>query len=199
MNEVMLFPLNSIVLPEGKMRLRVFEARYKRLVVDALKGDGQFGICLFEKQHLPENSELSAVGTLVKIIDFEQLEGGLLGITVTGIKRFMIRRVRVEHDGLRLAKVEWLPNWETIDLTEHGELLSQQLQRIYSQFPQLNDLYEQKFFDDETWVSQRWLEILPMTNKQFDRLSLHLDCTATVEFLSQTLNNPNISDPTAKV
>ena len=195
----MLFPLSSIVLPEGKMRLRVFEARYKRLVVDALKGDGIFGICLFEKQHSPELSELSAVGTLVKIVDFEQLEDGLLGITVTGLRRFMLRRVRVEHDGLRFAKVEWLPSWDTLELSASGEVLSEQLQRVYAQFPQLDELYEQKFFDDETWVSQRWLEILPMTNKQFDTLALHVDCGATIEFLNQTLNYPDPSDPRASV
>lgn len=32
MKEVMLFPLTSVVLPEGKMNLRIFEPRYKRMV-----------------------------------------------------------------------------------------------------------------------------------------------------------------------
>tara|TARA_Y100001956_G_scaffold12620_1_gene11823 strand:- start:1373 stop:1972 length:600 start_codon:yes stop_codon:yes gene_type:complete len=195
MQEVMLFPLSSIVLPEGKMRLRVFEERYKRLVVDALKQDGLFGICLFEKQHRVEDSELSSVGTLVQIIDFEQLDDGLLGITVTGLKRFMIRRVRTEHDGLRFAKVEWLPNWQVKELCQQGETLSLKLQEVYTQFEQLNKLYDQKFFDDETWVSQRWLEILPLSNRQFDSLALELDCQSAVNYLSQTLNYESNNDP----
>ncbi|KGY08623.1 LON peptidase substrate-binding domain-containing protein [Vibrio sinaloensis] len=194
MQEVMLFPLSSIVLPEGKMRLRVFEARYKRLVVEALKGDGTFGICLFQKQASAENSELSVVGTLVKIVDFEQLDDGLLGITVTGLHRFMIRKVRTEHDGLRFAKIEPLANWPLMPLSKRGESLSQQLQQVYAQFEQLDALYDQKFFDDECWVSQRWLEILPLSNKQFDLLALELDCTVTIEYLSRALINDEQSD-----
>ncbi|WP_159655146.1 LON peptidase substrate-binding domain-containing protein [Vibrio atypicus] len=197
MTEIMLFPLSSIVLPEGKMRLRIFEARYKRLVVEAMKNDGEFGICLFEKPLNVGDSELSSVGTLVKIVDFERLEDGLLGITVTGIKRFTLSRVRVEHDGLRVAKVVWLPNWEMKVFNKESEVLSLQLQRVYQQFPQLNELYGQKFFDDASWVSQRWLEILPLSNKQFDNLALELDCKVALDFLNDALNSSGSSDPLA--
>lgn len=195
MQEVMLFPLSSIVLPEGRMRLRIFESRYKRLVVEALKGDATFGICLFQKQRSIGRSELSEVGTLVKIIDFEQLDDGLLGITVTGLHRFVIAKVRTEYDGLRFAKVDLLANWPIFQLSKEGELLSQQLQQVYAQFDQLNQLYEQKFFDDECWVSQRWLEILPLSNKQFDSLALELDCRVTIKYLSKTLLNDELGDP----
>ena len=88
-----------MILPEGKMRLRIFEPRYKRLVSQAMKSDGTFGICLYDREGLASGEELSQIGTL-KITDFELLEDGLLGISVTGISKFKILRVRTEHDGL---------------------------------------------------------------------------------------------------
>ncbi len=67
MSEVMLFPLGSVIFPEGKMRLRIFEPRYKRLVAQASQGDNTFGICLFERQS-QDTSVLSAIGTQVLVV-----------------------------------------------------------------------------------------------------------------------------------
>ncbi|MFM2590798.1 LON peptidase substrate-binding domain-containing protein [Vibrio sp. TBV020] len=185
MSEVMLFPLSSMVLPEGKMRLRIFEPRYKRLVSNAMKRDGTFGVCLFDRNN--QSKPLSTVGTLAKIIDFDLLEDGLLGISITGLSKFKIENVRVEHDGLRFARVETLPCWEVENLEETDESLSRDLVRVYQQFPDVGAMYEQKFFDDAAWVSQRWLELLPVSNVQFDELTLQIDCRAAVSFIKQTL------------
>ncbi|WP_038174075.1 MULTISPECIES: LON peptidase substrate-binding domain-containing protein [Vibrio] len=192
MPEIMLFPLSSVVLPEGKMRLRIFEPRYKRLISQALKSDGCFGICLFDPAQAKSSGELSAVGTLVKITDFESLDDGLLGISVTGLKKFRIQRVRVEYDGLRLARVESLSNWDVTSLDYQAEPLSQGLAKIYQQFPDLGELYQQRFFDDASWVTQRWLEILPMSNQKFDSLVTQADCSGAIEFLKRTLNNTQV-------
>ncbi|MEF1289505.1 LON peptidase substrate-binding domain-containing protein [Vibrio sp. M260118] len=187
MTELMLFPLSSLVLPEGKVRLRIFEPRYKRLISQAMRADGTFGICLFEKSNAINASELSSVGTLVKIYDFEQLDDGLLGVSVVGLKKFAIKQVRVEYDGLRYSKVDWLPNWHVTELDADSEQLSHYLNRVYHQFPDIGDLYDQKFFDDASWVSQRWLEILPLTNSVFDGLAKQPDCIGTLDYLKSAL------------
>ncbi|MCG9752768.1 LON peptidase substrate-binding domain-containing protein [Vibrio brasiliensis] len=189
MAEIMLFPLSSIVLPEGKMRLRIFESRYKRLVSQAMKADGTFGICLFEQPSQAGSDELSKIGTLAKVVDFESLDDGLLGITVAGVKKFEIERVRVEYDGLRYAKVNWLPNWQVSQVDEATESVARHLARVYQRFPEVGDLYEQKFLDDQSWVSQRWLEILPLSKLQFDSLAARSDCSEAITFLNQALFN----------
>ncbi|KJY82267.1 ATP-dependent protease [Vibrio galatheae] len=189
MAEVMLFPLSSIVLPEGKMRLRIFEPRYKRLVSQAMKSDGTFSVCLFDKTDEGVGRELSKIGTLVKIVDFELLDDGLLGISVTGIKKLFIDSIRVEFDGLRYASVSWLPSWEVAKVAPEVEPLCHYLDRVYQQFPDIGDLYQQKFFDDASWVSQRWLEILPLTNQQLDQLAMQPDCSTSMAFLKQALMN----------
>jgi Lon protease-like protein len=152
-----------------------------------MKSDGTFGICLFEKNDVINESELSKIGTLVKIIDFDQLDDGLLGISVVGLKKFEIDHVRVEYDGLRYSKVSWLPSWDVTTLDTDSEQLSHYLDRVYRQFPDIGDLYDQKFFDDASWVSQRWLEILPLTNQVFDDLTKQLDCLSTLDYLKATL------------
>lgn len=187
MAEVMLFPLSSIVLPEGKMRLRIFESRYKRLVSQAMRADGTFGICMFEKAKESGENELSKIGTLAQIVDFEVLDAGLLGITVTGLERFEIDRVRVEYDGLRYAKVTKLPNWQVEQLSIETESVAQHLAQVYERFPEVSNLYDQKFLDDASWVSQRWLEILPLSKGQFDHLAAARDCREAIQFLNKAL------------
>lgn len=87
MNEVMLFPLTSVVLPEGKMNLRIFEPRYIRMVKECSSKNMGFGVCLVGNDGDPkEVGNVSSIGSLVRIVDFETLSDGLLGITVVGEK-----------------------------------------------------------------------------------------------------------------
>ncbi|WP_070970714.1 LON peptidase substrate-binding domain-containing protein [Vibrio sonorensis] len=187
MSQVMLFPLGSIVLPEGKMKLRIFEPRYKRLVSQALKGDACFGICLLEKGEGRQSAQLSQIGCRVRIVDFESLDGGLLGITVVGEKRFLIKRVRTEYDGLRIATVDWRDEWQMREVTDGAQGLSDRLRDLYMEFPQVGELYEQCFFDDTSWVCQRWIEILPLTNEQFDSITRSDDCFDALQFLNNAI------------
>ncbi|NRB65833.1 MAG: LON peptidase substrate-binding domain-containing protein [Vibrio sp.] len=189
MSEIMLFPLGSILLPEGRMKLRIFEPRYKRLIKEASQSDGTFGICLIEHDEVPAVSRLSSFGALAKIVDFELLDDGLLGVTVVGIRCFEIKRIRTEFDGLRRARVEWRSSWEFSQLSNEHKYLSEQLRTVYSQFPQLGELYDQRFFDDASWVSQRWLEILPIPQKQFDFLVQQKDCNEAIEFLTRSIES----------
>ncbi|MDC0609934.1 LON peptidase substrate-binding domain-containing protein [Vibrio sp.] len=192
MEEVMLFPLGSIVLPEGKMKLRIFEPRYKRMVSECSKQGKGFGICLFDSNAGENINPLSAYGCYVKIVDFETLSDGLLGITVSGIKRFKLRSVRKDFDELRLATVDWLPNWDFIELNSGEKEMAEKLQEIYKQFPEIGELYQQRFLDDLSWVTQRWLELLPLSNDQFDELINNSNCYKSVGFINKALDHINI-------
>ncbi|MDF2154388.1 LON peptidase substrate-binding domain-containing protein [Vibrio sp. CAU 1672] len=191
MNELMLFPLTSVVLPEGKMNLRIFEPRYQRLVKECCTKNIGFGVCLVGGDSQQKTAgNLSSVGTLVHIVDFETLEDGLLGITVVGEKRFSVRRVRSDPDGLRRAEVEWLENWNSPPMPLDFVPLSKQLAQVYEQFPQLGHLYQQRFYDDPSWVVQRWLELLPLDRDLFERLAGAADCIPALEFLIETIEAP---------
>ncbi|OXX30640.1 ATP-dependent protease [Vibrio sp. V08_P9A1T1] len=187
MKKLMLFPLASIVLPEGKMKLRIFESRYKRMVTQSSQSDSTFGICLIDNKKGNKANQLSKFGMLVKIVDFEALDNGMLGLTVMGMERFKIESVVSEFDGLRVAQVTSLPSWAVRDLEPHEWYLSHQLQAVYQQFPQLGELYSHCFFDDASWVAQRWLELLPISIQQFDDLMRQDDAHSAVDFLLQVI------------
>ncbi|HCG8031318.1 TPA: LON peptidase substrate-binding domain-containing protein [Vibrio parahaemolyticus] len=188
MKEVMLFPLTSVVLPEGKMNLRIFEPRYKRMVKECSLQNVGFGVCLVGSEGDPKDvGNVSSIGTLVKMVDFETLSDGLLGITVVGEKRFTVKRVRADADGLRHAEVDWLDNWQTPSQQLDFGYLSQQLAQVYEQFPQLGTLYQHRFYDDPIWVTQRWLELLPLDSHLFESLVGAQDCRPALRFLNQAI------------
>lgn len=181
----MLFPLSSTVLPDGKMKLRIFEPRYQRMVKQCCEQNISFGMCLVDSSG--GVSRLSSLGTEVEIIDFDSLSDGLLGITVLGLQRFTIKQVRVEEDGLRIASVEQLTQWPTIELKAPQKYIGDQLQLVHRQFPELGELYPESDYQDANWVARRWLEILPLSVKQFDHLAGTQNCVAAMRFLSEVV------------
>ncbi|MGO1296914.1 MAG: LON peptidase substrate-binding domain-containing protein [Vibrio sp.] len=183
MQTIMLFPLGSIVMPEGKMALRIFEPRYQRMVAECMKTDSCFGICLSDLDAGDAQPPLSQFGTWVKIVDFEQLSDGMLGITVVGIKRFRIDSIETDSDGLRIAQVEWQASWPMQEMHQDDSYLAERLQEVYQEIPQVGKLYPHCFFDDACWVTQRWLELMPLTYEQFDQLSRHDDCQIALSYL----------------
>ncbi|NLS13118.1 ATP-dependent protease [Vibrio sp. SM6] len=190
MSQLMLFPLSSTVLPGGRMKLRIFEPRYRRLVRDCCERDTSFGMCLVDKDTKTGETQLSHFGTMCRIIDFELLDDGLLGITVVGEQRFQINHIEVESDGLRVADVELLQNWAPTPFSPQDKSLSQHLKRVYGEFPVIAELYADCHFDDATWVAQRWMEILPLSKPLYEALVSSGDCQNAVAFLRHTIEEP---------
>lgn len=163
MKELALFPLNSFILPEGRMRLRVFEHRYLRLVSEASVGKRDFALAqvnpYVSRQHA---DRILPLATRVTIEDFEQLEDGLLGITVAGIERVNITKRWQEADKLQVALTEPLANWATTDVNAEYAPLIRQLQKLLQEYPALNQLYPNPKYTDASWLASRWLELIPM-------------------------------------
>lgn len=165
-----LFPLSMCLLPHGFSQLRIFEPRYKRLVTESLKSNSGFGLCMLhdDKKHM------LPIGTLCKIIDFETLDDGLLGISIQGEKKFHLKDFTIEDDGLKRGTIEIIDDWPTsiINIAESKKvspnqttekMLSDTLREILNQYPEHLAQYQNEHFDDISWVCQRWLEIIPLT------------------------------------
>ncbi len=75
------------------------------------------------------------------------------------------------------------------ELLERERFLGEQLQEVYRQFPQIGELHSLCFFDDASWVCQRWLELLPLSKGQFDVLVGQRDCHAALAFLQRTIES----------
>ncbi|HCD53950.1 MAG TPA: ATP-dependent protease, partial [Halieaceae bacterium] len=90
--ELPLFPLSAVLLPYGKMPLQIFEQRYLDLVRDCMKSGTDFGVVWIRRGEevavKGSRQQLGDLGTLARIVDFDQLPNGLLGVTIEGRERF---------------------------------------------------------------------------------------------------------------
>jgi len=184
--QVALFPLSQIVLPTGRMALRVFEPRYQRLVKEA--GKRPFAMALlnpFVNNDHPDR--ILPLVTLVQIIDFSQLPDGLLGITVEGLQRLRIIKRWQEDDQLHVAECETQADWPETPYTNADEQLTTALQDVFANNPALSALYPAPAWQSVNWLVQRWLEILTMPVQLKARLISHSDASLAQELLRQWL------------
>lgn len=145
------------------MQLRIFEPRYIRMVKESLANDTGFGLCMLNPHgSVEQNEHIFPFGTHAKIVDFETLRDGLLGITITGGDLFEIKTLSSAKDGLRTGSVEWLAPWPDNIATEAKEPLTSRLQEVFKTYPELAELYPEKHYDDARWLCGRWLELLPL-------------------------------------
>lgn len=183
-----LFPLSSHILPAGRMSLRIFEPRYVRMIKQACANDSGFVICMLNTNgDKGINSHIFPVGTVCKVIDFDMLDDGLLGVTVEGIDCVSIDDIETEQDGLRLAVCE-ITTKDACDL-EIGEIypIDVRLKEIFERYPEVSALYNETFFDDPTWVINRWLELLPVGAEQKQHFIRQTDYKNVLSYLSQLI------------
>jgi Lon protease-like protein len=157
-----LFPLNTVLFPGGRLSLRIFEPRYVDMVRHCMRESTGFGVVLIrEGVEAGGPAETFDVGTLARIVDFDQLDRGLLGITAVGERRFHVVGREVQKDGLNTGTVEWLVEREAAvpmaDFAPYAQLLEHLL-------PELGALYAgvTPRFDDARWVVSRLIEMLPL-------------------------------------
>jgi Lon protease-like protein len=185
-HEVPLFPLDTVLFPGGPLLLRIFEPRYLDMVAERMRSEQPFGVCLIrDGQEAGEPAIPHEVGTFARIVDFQQYEDGLLGITALGEGRFRVRSLRTQPDQLVIGDVEPLSAEPGVSLSvAHAnipELVETLLERtgpLYADVP--------KRFDDPTWLGFRLAEVLPipLARKQgfleLDNATLRLDQIADV-------------------
>ncbi len=165
--EIPLFPLHPVLFPGGKLPLQIFEPRYMDMVGRCMREGTPFGVVLIRKG---ADARLSAdagqpevfdVGTEARVVDFNQLSNGRLGIVVRGGRKFRIRSVREQADHLLLGKVEYLPDEPAVGVgDEHRELVDI-LQELLKH-PLIEKLGLEIEFGDARSVGWRLAELLPI-------------------------------------
>src|SRR5215467_4574263 len=104
-----LFPLQTVLFPGGPLSLRIFEPRYLDLVRRCLKEQSPFGVVLIlEGAEAGPVTTVAPIGTTARLVDFEALPDGLLGVVCVGERRFRVLRHWSQDDGLNAAEVEYL-------------------------------------------------------------------------------------------
>jgi Lon protease-like protein len=195
-SELALFPLSTVLFPGGPLRLRIFEPRYLDMVRRCLKASQAFGVVLIlEGEEAGEVVSVAPAGTSARVVDFDTLPDGLLGIDCLGEQCFRVLKRRQQEDGLNIAEVEYLP--EDVPCALPGELghLGELLREV---LPQLGERYAHVVarYEDAGWVANRWAEVLPLTTAEQQQL---LELADPLARLAQVAAWSTRQPPTAHV
>ena len=163
-SELPLFPLNTVLFPRGPLPLRIFETRYVDMVKRCMRESSCFGVVLVQGgSEVGQVPGFADIGTTARIVDFNLLPDGLLGISCRGERRFRVLRRWREADGLNMGAVEWIDDAAIPSLSVPPEYrhLADLLRRV---LPELGDVYAdiEPRYDDADWVGARLIEILPL-------------------------------------
>jgi uncharacterized protein len=92
-----MFPLGTVLVPHGVLPLHVFEPRYRVLMFDCLRGEGEFGVVLIERgSEVGGADQRFAVATVARIVEASELPDGRWYVLTVGTRRVDVR--------------EWLPD-----------------------------------------------------------------------------------------
>ena len=157
-----LFPLGSVLFPGGPLSLRIFEARYLDLVGRCLREGTGFGVVLLIDGHEAGagTTTTASIGTEARVVDFDQLDDGLLGLTCVGAGRVRIVRAWREDDGLNIGEVEDLPDDPAAAVPFDCAHLVTALEQLYPELGGAYDTIEPRFAD-AAWVGNRLAELAP--------------------------------------
>lgn len=130
-----LFPLGTVLLPGGRMALRIFERRYLDLVRDCMREGSSFGVIWLnqggsEVAKPGQAPSLAGIGTEAVIVDWDQTDDGLLGIVIEGRRRFSLRRSRQADSGLHRGDIHWLQDAREIPLTDVSDAMLTLLEQL---------------------------------------------------------------------
>ena len=189
--KIPLFPLNLVLFPGTRLPLQIFEPRYTDLVSECLKADSGFGICCIrEGGETGEHASCFDTGTFVRIIDWSQLDNGLLGITVEAKKRFRVQSYSRRENSLLEGEITWLED-------ENGGQISEKYHALRDFMARVFDHYEITFDEDSykinepLWLGYRLAEYLPLAVEEKQALLELADSEQRLQRIQQMLEENN--------
>ncbi|PIF17047.1 hypothetical protein CLU89_3601 [Acidovorax sp. 30] len=176
-----LFPLGSVLFPDGVLALRVFEVRYLDMVRKCHRTGAPFGVvALTQGQEVRQagapEERFNDIGTLAIIEQLETPQPGLVTLLCRGSQRFRItQRHHLQH-GLWIADVDHVEQDLTVpvpdDLKKASTALAQVLRTLQVRDPDMPHLVTPTAaqLNDCGWVANRWCELLPVPLELKQRL-----------------------------
>jgi Lon protease-like protein len=158
--EIYIFPLNTVLYPGGLLPLKVFEQRYIEMTTACLRDERPFGVCLIrEGREVGTAAVPEPVGCFASIESWDMPQLGMFHLVARGGGRFRIRETRVAPNHLISATVEPIPPDDAAQEVE--PLCREVLQSI------IGKVGAERFpaplrLDNAAWVGYRLAEILPL-------------------------------------
>jgi Lon protease-like protein len=180
MISIPLFPLNTVLYPDGHLPLQVFEVRYLDMIKKCIAAGSPFGVVALlqgSEVRKPEQQEAFAeVGTIARIAAWTAPQPALLHICCLGGQRFRMASSARLANGLWLAEVDFIDADIVLAIPPEQQDVADALGALIRSLQQraipIDQMPIQGPFrlDECGWVANRWCELLDLTPDQKQRL-----------------------------
>lgn len=158
--ELPLFPLNSVMFPGGRLRLKVFEARYLDMAANCLRQALPFGVCLIKQGgEVGPAAVPETVGTYARMVTADMDGPAVMHIEVRGEGRFIVESTHLEANQLLVGLVRDKADEPRLPVPADCRAALTFLHALGAKLPEsgLADIQ-----DDASWVGFRLAEVLPL-------------------------------------
>lgn len=201
-----LFPLKTVLFPDGILPLKVFEARYIDMVRECMKNNAPFGVVLIKSgQEVGAAAEPEEVGCLAHITGWDMQNLGVMMLRTQGGDRFRIIETRVLPDQRLEARVELIAPDEPIPASDIHVTCAKTLKIVIDDVDAKGQAERGAGFvspfsrpirlDSASWVANRWCEILPIPLKARQKLLELADAESRLSLIHQYLVQHKIVQP----
>ena len=123
LSSIPLFPLGTVLFPEGSLSLRIFEVRYLDMVRKCARAQAPFGVVALQsgsevRRAGAATEQLYGEGTLAHITELQEAQTGLLLMHCRGGERFRLTRHEQLPHGLWVGDAELLATHTTVALAQ---------------------------------------------------------------------------------
>jgi hypothetical protein len=196
-----LFPLGTVLFPEGVLPLQIFEVRYLDMISRCIADDTPFGVVLLthgsEVRRPDAVEQFMPFGTLASVQETTASAPGLLQLICCGESRFKVASSERQTNGLWMGQIELVDGDRSIPIPDELQGAADALDRVLAS---LHDVPEHRWpvappfrLDDCGWVANRWCELLPLPVQLKQRLMELENPLVRLELVSDVLTRTGIT------
>lgn len=170
--EIPLFPLQTVLFPDGVLGLQIFEVRYLKMIRECMDTASPFGVVTLqaggEVQRPNEELALANIGTLATITHFVEESPTLFRLLARGGRRFHLHEAHQASNGLWMGLVTVFDEEPQVsiptELAHTSVLLHEVIQSLESQQDEHLAMPIAKPYKlhDCAWVANRWCDLLQL-------------------------------------
>jgi len=190
--KVVVFTLEAMLCPRGRVSVRVFEAQYLDAIKDCMKNDLPLvSVAINPQAKGGVDLPFYRQGCLAKVVDFDLDDDGVLAVVLEGVESVLFTQT------YRTDKKLWYADCEPVSASTHSDERSQHLPQNYDDLieilkalvkhPSIEELNLTIDYEDAEQVSLRLVELLPFPLEEKQRLYEQSELVSRLESISQTV------------
>ena len=202
MTTIPLFPLNTVLYPDGYLPLQIFEVRYLDMMKKCIAGDKPFGVVSLlsgdEVRKPGQQESISMVGCTARVVDWTAPMPGLLQVQCAGLSRFRVHASEQLKHGLWMGEVELIEDDKVIPIPEEQENVANALGKLIRSLQERNTAPAQMplqppyRLDECGWVANRWCELLTLQSAEKQRLLVQENPLLRLELIQDVMAENNL-------